>query len=112
MFGTPPGEASLARPQVGGSIRKLTPEQIEQLVKMLDEGAEHHGFEGNVRTRARVKELIERKFGVTYQVSTLSDLLRDLGYTSQKPDRRSYRQYPEKVRQWRAQTLPELKKKR
>jgi transposase len=106
------GEASLARPQVGGSIRRLTPEQIEQLVKMLDEGAAHHGFEGNVWTRARVKELIERKFGVTYQVRTLSDLLRDLGYTLQKPDRRSYRQDPEKVREWRAQTLPELKKKR
>lgn len=49
------GETSLARPQVGGSMRKLTPEQIEQLIKMLNEGTENHGFEGNVWTRARVK---------------------------------------------------------
>ena len=68
---------------------------------MLDEGAEQYGFKGNLWTRARAKELIERHFGVEYKLRSLSDLLRDLGYTRQKPDRRSYRQDPEKVRQWR-----------
>jgi len=104
------GEASLERPKIGGSNRKLTPRQVKQLTTMLDEGAEHHGFEGNLWTRARVKDLIERQFGVVYQVRSMSDLLRDLGYTLQKPDRRSYRQDPQKVKQWREETLPALKK--
>ncbi len=92
------GEVSLEKTKMGGSKRKLTPEQLEQLTSMLDEGAEHHGFEGNLWTRARVKELIERAFGVVYQIRSISDLLRDLGYTRQKPDRYSYRQDPDKVR--------------
>lgn len=100
------GKASLARPLLGGSRRKLAPEQLEQLSKILDEGAEQHGFKDNVWTRARVKELIKRKFGVTYQVRSLSDLPRDLGYTLQKPERSSYRQDPQKVRQWKEHILP------
>lgn|GEM_PF-1737825 len=105
------GEAFLERPKIGGSKRKLTPDQLEELTNMLDEGAEHHGFEGNLWTRARVKKLIERCFGVVYAERSISDLLRDLGYTLQKPDRRSYAQAPERVRQWREETLPALKKK-
>jgi len=105
------GEASLKRPKMGGSKRRLTPAQLKQLTVMLDEGAEQHGFRGNLWTRARVKELIKRHFGVEYKLRTMSDLLRDLGYTIQKPDRCSYRQNPKEVQRWREETLPALKKK-
>ena len=33
------GEAFLERPKIGGSKRKLTPDQLEELTNMLDEGA-------------------------------------------------------------------------
>ncbi len=104
------GEAFFERPKVGGSRRFLSPDQQAELLDLLDKGAEANGFEGNLWTRARVKELIQREFNVDYQVRSLSDLLRDLGYTLQKPDRRSYRQDPQKVKEWREVTLPALKK--
>lgn len=104
------GEAFFERPKIGGSSRFLSADQQEELVNLLDLGAEKNGFEGNLWTRARVKELIKQKFDVDYKIRSLSDLLRDLGYTLQTPDRRSYRQDPEKVKHWREVTLPDLKK--
>lgn len=104
------GEAFFERPKVGGSQRLLSPDQQAALLDLLDKGAEANGFEGNLWTRARVKQLIKRVFNVTYKIRSLSDFLRDLGYTLQKPDRRSYRQDPQKVKEWREVTLPALKK--
>ncbi|SDM77985.1 Transposase [Catalinimonas alkaloidigena] len=104
------GEASLQRPKLGGSQRKLSPSQLEQLVTYLDEGAQAHGFEGNLWSRGRVQQLITTKFGVHYQVRSVGDLLHHLGYSRQKPDRRSYLQDPAKLKQWREHDLPALKK--
>ena len=104
------GDAFFDRPKVGGSKRLLTAPQLEELVRLLDKGAEYNGFEGNLWTRKRVQSLIKAKFDVEYKIRSISDLLRDLGYTLQKPDRRSYRQDPEKVKKWVEETLPALKK--
>lgn len=104
------GEAFFERPKVGGSKRFIDPDQQKRLTELLDLGAEANGFKGNLWTRARVQEVIKREFGVEYKIRSLSDLLRDLGYTFQKPDRRSYRQDPEKVKEWQEETLPALKK--
>lgn len=60
--------------------------------------------------RKRVRALVQKEFGVTYQIRPISDLLKDLGYTLQTPDQRSYRQDPEKVREWQEEKLPALKK--
>jgi len=104
------GPAFFERPKVGGSRRFLTPQQMEELLSLLDAGAEASGFKGNLWDRKRVKALIEKEFGITYKIRSISDLLKDLGYTLQPPDRRSYRQDPEKVREWQEEKLPALKK--
>ncbi len=104
------GDLSLERPKIGGSKRKITSVQQQELVTALEAGAEANGFRGNLWTRDRVRQLIETKFGVKYKVRSVGDLLRDLGFTLQTPDRRSYKQDPEKVRQWKEERLPEIKK--
>jgi transposase len=45
-----------------------------------------------------------------YEVSTIGLLLKQLGFTLQKPTRRDYRQNPQRVVQWQEEILPELKK--
>jgi transposase len=105
------GGSSLERPKIGGSKRMLSAAQLEELVVLLEAGSEANGYEDNLWTRNRVRQLIEDKFNVVYKVRSVGDLLRDLGFTLQTPDRRSYRQDPELVKQWTEVNLPALKKK-
>lgn len=93
-----------------GAPPKLTAEQRAQLPDLFSKGAEYHGFEGEVWTSARVGEVIKRYFGVSYEVSTIGLLLKELGVSLQKPTRRDYRQNPQRVAPWQEEILPELKK--
>lgn len=105
------GADSFAYPQIGGRQRRITPDQCTQLVAMLEQGAEAHGFTGAYWNRPRVKELVERSFGIAYHLNSISTLLRDLGYTRQKPQSQSYQQDATRVAQWTRERLPALKKK-
>ncbi len=105
------GDSSLEYPKIGGSTRRITVGQQKRLVQLLNNGAVENGYAGDLWTRGRVQDLIEKEFGIGYSIRAVGDLLRDLGYTVQKPARRSYRQDPEKVRQWREERLPALKKR-
>jgi transposase len=104
------GEAGLVVKPATGAPPKLTTEQRAQLPDLFSKGAEHYGFEGEVWTRLRVGEVIKQHFGVHYEVSTIGLLLKQLGFTLQKPRRRDYRQNLSRVTQWQEETLPELKK--
>ena len=64
-----------------GASAKLTTAQRERFGALLDQGAVAHGFEGERWTRKRVVRLIEDTFGVTYEVSSVGRLLRDMGFT-------------------------------
>lgn len=50
------GQAGLAWRKAKGPACRLTDEQLTQLVKELNKGAEHHGFPGHIWTRPRVNE--------------------------------------------------------
>lgn len=105
------GEEALGYPKVGGSKPRLDYTHYPKLDELLSQGAEAHGFEGEYWTRARVQKVIKDHFGIEYSQRTLSDVLKRLGYSRQKPDRVDYRQKPEAVRWWKEERLPELKKK-
>lgn len=104
------GEAGLVVKKATGAPPKLTSTQRALIPDLLSKGAEYYGFEGEVWTRARVGEVIKQHFGVNYEVSTIGLLLKELGFTLQKPTRRDYRQNLQRVGPWQKETLPELKK--
>jgi transposase len=104
------GEAGLVVKPATGAPSKLTAEQRAQLPDLFSKGAGHYGFEGEVWTRLRVGEVIKPHFGVHYEVSTIGLLLKQLGFTLQKPTLCSYRQNLSRVTQWQEEILPELKK--
>lgn len=100
-------------PQWGGhKPSKLSYSNKEQLVLLLEKGAESFGFEGDLWTCKRVKQVIEEQFGVVYHEDSISDILREIGFSPQKPMVKDYRQNPEKVQNFIETTLPELKKSR
>ena len=106
------GNEGITRKPAPGASAKLTAAQREQVVALLDQGAVANGFEGERWTRKRVVRLIEDTFGVTYEVSSVGRLLRDLGFSRQKPVRKDHRQKEAEVTKWTTTRLPEIKKRR
>ena len=103
------GEAGLVVKKATGAPPKLTSEQRALIPDLLSKGAEYYGFEGEVWTRARVGEVIKPHLGGSGKVSTIGLLLKELGFTRQQPNRRDYRQNPQRVAEWQEKILPELK---
>jgi len=72
-----------------GRPPKLDVEARKRLERALLEGARAAGFPTELWTCPRVAELIERCFGVRYHVDHIGRLLRALGWTPEKPERRA-----------------------
>jgi transposase len=107
------GIEGLKRRVASGAPPRLGEEQRERLAKLLAyDDAEAYGFRGKVWTCARVAELIRRQFGVGYHPAHVSRLVRALGFSLQKPERRAYQRDEEAIRRWKEERWPELKKGR
>jgi len=99
------------RPHPGASPR-LTEQQRQRIPALLARGAEHYGFLGNIWTSQRVAEVIERTFGVRYNVSHVRRLLYALGFSVQKPQLTATQRDEAAIATWVHEDLPALKKKR
>src|SRR5512133_2255843 len=60
-------------------------------------------------TRAMVRELIRREFGVRLSEVSVGRLLRKLGLSPQRPLYRAYQQNPEAVARWKAEEYPAIR---
>ena len=68
-----------------GCPPKLTVAQLRMLPDFLWHGAEAYGFRGDVWTCARIAQVIEWEFGVSYHKDHVSRLMKELGWTPQVP---------------------------
>ena len=94
-----------------GAVPRLSAEQRAQLLVLLKDGAESHGFVGDVWTQARIAKVIQRTFGVTYHRDHIGRMLRDLGWSVQKPQEQATQRNEAAIAQWRDETWPTIKKK-
>ena len=94
-----------------GSRSKLSQEQRARLPELLDQGAAAFGFCGEIWTRRRVAWVIEREFGVSYHPSQVGRILKDCGWSLQKPALRAAQRDEDAIRDWRERHFPELKKR-
>ena len=105
------GEESLALKPHPGRPRVLSEKQEERLGALLSKGATAFGWQNDLWTCPRVKQLIEKTFGVDYHVDHVRKILvQRLGWTSQKPETRARERKEEEIEQWRAKEFPRLKK--
>jgi transposase len=102
-------KALAAKPQHVRQCR-LSQKQKSKLVRLLRGGPRKAGFDWQLWTLPRVALLIEREFGVSYHSTHVGRLLHALGFSCQKPKRRSREQDPEAVKTWREQKWPAIKK--
>ena len=95
----------------GGRPARLGAEELSRLQVALLEGPTAHGFGTPLWTLKRVRVFIERKFRVRYSEVHVWRLLGQLGFSSQKPERRARERDEAAIEHWKKRTWRGLKKK-
>lgn len=95
----------------GGRPALLGAEELGQLQIALMEGPTAHGFGTPLWTLKRVRVFIERQFGVRYSEVHVWRLLGQMGFSSQKPERRALERDEASIEDWKRRVWPGLKKK-
>lgn len=95
-----------------GRKRQLSEEELRRLEAVLIQGPQAQGYETNVWTLQRIASVIEKLFGVSYHPGHVWKLLRQLGWSCQRPERRAAERDETTVRRWLKYRWPRIKKKR
>ena len=95
----------------GGRPALLGAEELVRLQIALMEGPSAHGFGTPLWTLKRVRVFIERQFGVRYSDVHVWRLLGQMGFSSQKPERRALERDEAGIEDWKKHAWPGLKKK-
>lgn len=104
------GPEALEARQATGRPSKLSSSEQDQLVIILEKGALAADFPTEQWTQARVKQVIQREFGVHYHRDYISRLLHGLGWSVQEPETRALERDEELIRAWLEQDWPRIKK--
>lgn len=102
-------EALQPRPHPGRPPR-LTPQQKQALADILLKGAPAAGFPTDLWTLARMAQVIERTFGVAYHLGHVWRILREMGWSPQKPQRRARERDEGAIQRWREEEWEQVKK--
>lgn len=94
-----------------GKLSRLTPAQQQKLIRLLLQGPTKHGFPTELWTLSRVVQVIEKNFGVQYHPSAVWHILRGLGWSCQKPERRARERDEQAIEGWRRKKWPNIKKR-
>jgi transposase len=93
-----------------GRPRRLDEEQCAGLRAILLCGALQAGFPTELWTLKRVRSVVKERFDVEYSTVNVWRLLRSLGFTPQKPEKRATQRNEEAIAKWKRKTWPALKK--
>ena len=104
------GETGLAARKASGRPPQLTAAQRQQIPQLLSNGAVAFGFRGDLWTRRRVATVLQREFGVQHSLQHVGTLLRQCGWTRQKPVRRAQQRDAAAISAWPKTTWKRLKK--
>ncbi len=90
----------------------LDASQWQQVLEMLQQGAQSAGFVTERWTLRRIEQVIWQKFKVRYHVAYLSVRLRQLGWSPQKPAVYARERNEALVQAWLQSDWPRIQKKR
>jgi transposase len=105
------GVKSLAAKPVAGRPLKLSVQRRQKLLELLRQGPTHHGFGTELWTLERVAAVIERRFDICYHPSQVWRILRQLGWSCQKPQCRARERDEAAITRWRRVHWPRIKKR-
>lgn len=94
-----------------GPQSQLDEAALTRLRDVLLESPTAHGFGTELWTLKRIRQVIHRLFGVRHSEVHVWRLLGQLGFSSQKPEKRALERDDGAIRSWKRRTWPALKKK-
>ena len=106
------GRAGLKKAGRAGRKPRLSSTQLKQIEHALKRGPEARGYASGLWTASRVRELIEDQCGVRYHQAHVWRILRQLGWSCQRPSGRALERDEEAIRDWKRVGWPRIKKKR
>lgn len=86
-----------------GPASQLTPEQREDLAKVLELGALAFHFPTNLWNVPRVTQIIEERYGIRYDHSNVWHILTQMGFSCQVPERRARQRNAKDIKRFRQQ---------
>ena len=102
--------ALLAKP-IPGRPSKVSAEQMQWIADaVIDTTPLQHKFEYGLWTLSLISELINRQFKIKLALSTVSRIMKNLGFTVQKPLYQAWQQDPVLVKAWETETYPAIRK--
>ena len=105
------GQRALKKAGRAGRRPRLRAEDLRRIERGLKRGPQALGYETSLWTSWRVAHLIEEECGVRYHASQAWRILRQLGWSCQRPVGRALERDEEKIRLWKQKRWPEIKKK-
>jgi transposase len=109
MFANGGQNALLAKP-VPGRPPKVTPEQMRWIARAVREDTpQQFKFPYGLWTLSLIGQLIERQFGTSLSLASVSRVMKLLGFSAQKPLYQAWQQDPVLVRRWETETYPEIR---
>jgi transposase len=102
-------EAIRSRPAPGRPL-KMGRTARKALETLLLRGARAAGYATDLWTCPRIAQVISQNFGVLYHVDHIGRLLRSLGWSPQKPQRRAIERDEAAIQRWVKTTWPKVKK--
>ncbi len=105
------GTAGLKAKPHPGQRPRLSKRQRQQLVHLLRRGPRVAGYPTELWTCPRVAELIAQHFEVRYHPDHVWRLLRALGWSCQKPERRARERDEPAIQRWRQRDWLRIKKR-
>lgn len=90
--------------------RRLAAEQKAQLAEILLKGARVAGYPTELWTLRRIAEVIEKEFGVKYHPGHVWKIMKEMGWSAQKPERRARERDENAIQVWRTTDWERIKK--
>lgn len=105
------GRAGLQRKARPGRPPKLGARQRRAFLRLLARGAEHAGYTTQLWTAERIQRLLRERFGARYHANHVPKLLRQCGWSYQRPTGRAIERNEAAVQRWLREDWPRIKKK-
>jgi transposase len=105
------GFDGLSPAKAPGPQPRLSPEQLQDVAQIVEDGPEAAGFTSGVWTARMIGQAIQERFGVAYSWKYVPELLHKLGFSVQRPRKKLSRADHEAQEFWMRETFPKLKKK-
>ena len=89
---------------------RLGAEGKAKLAEILQKGARDAGYPTELWTLRRIAEVIEKEFGVKYHPGHVWKIMKEMGWSAQKPERRARERDENAIQVWRATEWERIKK--